>query len=361
MPLFTTATSVAAVGSVTAIILRRRISRKWISFRDNQTDLTNKTIVITGGNVGLGYEAAKDFSRRNGNVVIACRNVGKGKEAAKLITSSTGKDNIECLELDLASLASVRKFISKLQSEPKFSSIHALVCNAGVWIPPPKDEDENDSITTTTTTKTKTTDGFEMHFGVNHLSHFLLARSLQDQLARSGDGRIVFVASSLMKSGQIDMESKDFVHNMRKKKEEPGKKSRSFAPTAYCDTKLMNVLTCKHLSTILPPSITTYSVCPGFCRTSLGRNVSFSFPKKVLIAPLMLMIQRTSNQGAQNIIHATIEDKEKLQSGMMYRDGEIGTEHMEYADSLGEDLAEKLFNLSEQLLTRDDDDDNSRD
>lgn len=295
--------------------------------------------------MGLGYEVAKDFSRRNGNVVIACRNVGKGKEAAKSITSSTGKDNVECLELDLASLASVRDFISKMQSEPKFSSIHALVCNAGVWIPSPKDEKD--------ITKTTTKDGFEMHFGVNHLSHFLLARSLQDQLARSGDGRIVFVASSLMKSGKIDMESKDFVHNMRKEKEEPGKKSRSFAPTAYCDTKLMNVLTCKHLSKILPPSITTYSVCPGFCRTSLGRNVSFSFPKKLLVAPLMLMIQRTSTQGAQNIIHATIEDKDKLQSGMMYRDGEIGTEHMEYANSLGEDLPEKLFNLSDQLLNKD--------
>ncbi len=292
--------------------------------------------------MGLGYEAAKDFSRRNGNVIIACRNVTKGEEAAKSIAKSTGNDNVECLELDLASLASVKEFITKIQSDPKYSSIDALVCNAGVWIP-----DTGDGMP-------KTKDGYEMHFGVNHLSHFLLATSLEKQLANSGDGRIVFVASSLMRSGKLDMAAQDFVHEGRKKVEvdEPGqkKKKSSFGPPpAYCDTKLMNALTCKHLSTILPPTVTTYSVCPGFCRSSLGRSVSVSFMQKILVTPVMLLIQRSAAQGAQNIVHATIEDKGKLQSGAMYKDGEVSSELNEYMSTFGDDC-KKLFELSERLV-----------
>ena len=243
---------------------------------------------------------------------------------------------MECLNLDLTSLASVKDFINKVRSEPKYSSVHGLVCNAGVWIP----EDEKKIH--------RTKDGLEMHFGVNHLSHLLLSTGLAEQLSASGNGRIVFVSSSLMKSGQIDMEDRGFVRDVRKINEE---KSSSFGPpAAYCDSKLMNVLTCKHLSTLLPPSVTTYAVCPGFCRSSLGRNVQTRFYQRLLLAPVMLMIQRSPQLGAQNIIFATIEDKDQLKSGTLYKDGEVAEEHMDYVASFGDDLPRQFFELSEGLI-----------
>jgi NAD(P)-dependent dehydrogenase (short-subunit alcohol dehydrogenase family) len=334
MGIFTAAT-VAAITGGSTIFLRRRISRNWIDCRKIEHDLGGKVIVITGGNTGLGYETAKDLSRRNGTIVLGCRDLSSGQKAANSISKTTG-NKVECLELDLASLRSVRSFISQVQSA--HPSINVLICNAGVWVPMEK--------------KNKTKDGFETHFGINHLSHFLICRSLTEQLATSGNGRIVFVSSSLSKSGKLDFESKDFIHEGRKDvsdSDTPKKKSYS-APTGYCDSKLMNAITSRYLSTILPPSVATYTICPGFCRSSLGRHVSIPFYQKLMVAPLMSMIQRTTVQGSQNSIFAVIEDKGKLESGAFYRDGKISNEHTDYIDSLGTDLPRNLFELSETLL-----------
>lgn len=328
-----------AVGSLAAILgastlyyLRRRISNPWIDMHSTTFDLSGKIIVVTGGNVGLGFEAAQDFARRNARVILGCRNLAKGQQAVQAIVEATGNDAVECLELDLASLASVRNFSSNIKS--KYPPIHALVLNAGVWFPMKEYK--------------KTSDGFEIHFGVNHLAHFEMARLLLDHMAEEPGARIIFVASSLAKSGKIDFEAQEFVRTGRQPANEQEKKS--FAPTGYCDSKLMNALTCRQLSTKLPPHVTTYAVCPGFCRSSLGRHVSFPLYQKVLITPLMLMIQRTTVQGAQNIVFVTVEDESKLQNGGFYRDGEIQKEVSDYVDSLGSDAPERLWELSEKLV-----------
>ena len=332
MGIFTT-TTLAAIGGST-ILLRRRISRNWIDCRKVNHDLEGKVIVITGGNSGLGFETAKDLSRRNGTIILGCRDLSSGQKAANSISKTTG-NKVECLELDLSSLSSVHSFVSQIQSA--HPSINVLICNAGVWIPMEKES--------------KTKDGFESHFGINHLSHFLLCRSLTEQLANSGDGRIVLVSSSLSKSGKIDVESKDFIYDGRKEDSNSTAKKKKFsAPTGYCDSKLMNAVTCRYLSTILPSTIGTYAVCPGFCRSSLGRNVSVPFYQKLMVAPIMSMIQRTAVQGSQNSIFAVIEDKGKLESGAFYRDGKISSEHTEYIDSLGTELPKNLFDLSETLI-----------
>lgn len=362
--------SLAAFFGIGGIYLRRRVSRNWIDYRKlGPTDLNGKVVVITGANAGLGYESAKEFAKRNGTVVLACRDTAKAEEAAKRIAKATGSKSLDCMEVDLGSLDSVKSFSSKLTT--KYPSIYALICNAGVWVP--MDEER------------KTGDGYEVHFGVNHLGHFALINAVVDHMAKSKEDhcRIVLVSSGLLKSGKIDMDKQDFVYDGRKilpetavhvadegttrvtddageallpnenKKKE--KNHASFAPTGYCDSKLMNALTCRHLAMMLgktAPHVSTYTVCPGFCRTSLGRHVSFPFYKKMIFAPIMLMIQRTSVQGAQNIIHTTLEDKDKMQSGAMYRDGEVAKDETEFMDLLDKDLPKHLWDLSEKLFTK---------
>lgn len=324
---------ITAVFGTTAFILRRLVSRSWIDVRKKQYhEVDGKTIVITGGAGGLGFETAKDLARRNANVIIACRTTAKGVEAATTISNATGNQNVSCVELDLSSLASVRDFISKIQT--KYESIDVLICNAGVWVPMEK--------------KLKTKDGYEIHFGVNHLSHLLIAKSLVPQLEKSvDDGRIVFVSSELMKQGTItDLES-----TIYEGRQIGATQKKSFLPTGYFDTKLMNALTCKYMTTILPPTVSTYAVCPGFCRTSLGRNIVTPLHEKILVAPIMLMIQRTQIQGAQNICFAAMESKDKLVSGGMYRDGELMKDQMDYMEGIGGfSEAKKLWDVSEGLL-----------
>lgn len=138
-----------------------------------------QTVIITGGNTGLGYECAKQIAKFDNNyyVVLACRNASKAKQAVNSLIQETKNNNIPSMELDLSSLESVRNFIGNL-SKMDLPPLYALVCNAGVQF-----------IDDTHYTK----DGFESTFGVNHLGHFLLANLLLEQMIP--EGRIVMVSS----------------------------------------------------------------------------------------------------------------------------------------------------------------------
>mmetsp|Transcript_18761 Transcript_18761/g.46475 ORF Transcript_18761/g.46475 Transcript_18761/m.46475 type:complete len:359 (+) Transcript_18761:236-1312(+) len=343
----------AAILGASALLLRRSVARKWIDYRSCQRDkdLTAKVYVITGGNTGLGYETAKDLAERGATVVIACRDMEKGYEAMETIMKATDNPDVECLELDLGSLASVREFVKTIQAHKQYSTIDGLILNAGVWVPPETattDDSEAEPLAPAeSSSPQKTQDGYEIHFGVNHLGHYLLANSLVENVKKSGDGRIVFVASSLLKSGKLNFEAYDHIYSARQIP--PGEK-KGFAPPAYCDSKLFNALTCKQLATTLPSEVTTYSVCPGFCRSELNRNVNISMAVKMLAAPIMMLIQRTTVQGAQNIVFAALEDKENLKSGACYADGEIAKEPTKHIDSFGIKGTKSLWAVSDMLV-----------
>jgi NAD(P)-dependent dehydrogenase (short-subunit alcohol dehydrogenase family) len=145
----------------------------------SKKDSGKRTVIITGGNSGLGYECAKNIARDSDDnyIVLACRNSEKTRAAVKSLIEETGNDNIAALEIDLSSLESVRNFVKAFLNSD-FPSLYAVVCNAGVQI-----------VKGTRYTE----DGFEMTFGVNHLAHFLLVNML---LGAIGDkGRIVIVSS----------------------------------------------------------------------------------------------------------------------------------------------------------------------
>ena len=139
-----------------------------------------KTIIITGGNSGLGFECAKTIANANQgwHIILACRNIERGTQATEAITKETGNKNVSFLKLDLASLESVRNFVIEFQSH-NLSPLHALVCNAGL---------------TGNKLTEYTKDGFELTFGVNHLGHFLLTNLLFPYFTEPA--RIVVVSSN---------------------------------------------------------------------------------------------------------------------------------------------------------------------
>lgn len=303
----------------------------------------------------MGFETAKDLAGRigNGKIILACRNYENGESAASMIRESSGNLNVECMRLDLASSDSIRQFASDLTKRNEDSEeqldISALICNAGVWVPMEQ--------------KRKTEEGYEIHFGVNHLGHFSLVQSLLPIMKKSKleDRRIVFVSSSLLKSGKLDMQKRDFIHDGRSDEdvvetnETKKKKRKSFAPTGYCDSKLMNALTCRQLALELQNqnqqeqqtsnTITTYAVCPGFCKSHLGRSVA----TPLFVRGIMRLFQRTSAQGAQNIVLVTMEDREKLVSGALYQDGKIEDGTTSVLEGVGMDAQKELWDLSKEL------------
>jgi NAD(P)-dependent dehydrogenase (short-subunit alcohol dehydrogenase family) len=181
---------------------------KWTA--DDLPDLAGKTIVITGANSGIGYEAAVQFARKRAAVVLACRSVDKGRAAADQIEARTPGAAVEVLELDLASLASVRAFAERFRGAHR--ELHVLVNNAGVMALPYR----------------RTADGFEMQFGTNHLGHFALTGLLLDSLLATG-GRVVTVSSGAHRIGDIRFDDLQWEHGYGKWR-------------AYGQSKLANLL-----------------------------------------------------------------------------------------------------------------------
>ena len=142
--------------------------------------MEKRTVIVTGGNSGLGYQCAKNIAMKDKNytLVLACRNPEKAAKAIQDMKAETENENIYSVALDLASLESVRAF-KELYKKESFPPLYSIVCNAGLNRTPLE----------------YTKDGFEMTFGVCHLGHFLLVNEMLDMVAE--DGRIVFVASDM--------------------------------------------------------------------------------------------------------------------------------------------------------------------
>ena len=138
------------------------------------------TIIITGGNRGLGYETAlalaADTSR---TIVLAGHNSASTAAAAQRIQSITGNTQVEAMRLDLAELASVRTFAADFKSR-NLPPLTTLICNAGV---------------SKISVQERSVDGFEITFAVNHLGHYLLTTLLLDSL--QAPARIIFVSSGV--------------------------------------------------------------------------------------------------------------------------------------------------------------------
>ena len=211
--------------------------------------INGKTVIITGANTGIGKETAIDLAGRNARVILACRSVEKGEKAAVEVREKSKNDNVIFQQLDLASLASVRQFATKiLKQEPR---IDILINNAGVAI--------------ATGPYPKTEDGFEMQFGVNHLGHFLLTNLLLDRLKEAPSGRILTLTSRVIHYASAKIHFHDI------------NSERSYERfEIYAQSKVANVLFTRALANRLEgtdATVTANAVDPGLVYTDLMRHM----------------------------------------------------------------------------------------
>lgn len=226
---------------------------------DRLPDLTGKTFLITGGNSGIGFEAAKILGGAGGNVVLACRNPAKAESAvADLATTARGE--VTTIALDLSDLSSVRKAADEIRA--RHDRLDALINNAGIMQTP----------------ETRTVDGFELQLATNHLGHFLLAGLLLD-LVEKACGRIVVVSSIAHKFGTIHRDDLML--------------EKAYSPThAYSQSKLANLMFALELDRRLrarnSPAM-AIACHPGYANTALqdtGPSGLLNFAYKFL-NPLM--------------------------------------------------------------------------
>ncbi len=226
--------------------------------------MTNKTVIITGANSGIGLEAAVGLAAQHANVVLACRNPDKGEAARVAIVRRAGAGTVAVMQLDLASLDSIRSFAK--EALDRFPRIDVLLNNAGI----------------VSRRREVTVDGFEQTFGVNHLGHFLLTSLLCDRITSTAGARIVTVASHAHKfaRGGLDFDDLQSEHGYK-------------AMRVYGKSKLANILFTRELARrIEATGATANCVHPGFVASNFGRSDPFGNLTMMLAKPFALSPER---------------------------------------------------------------------
>src|SRR6056297_1906819 len=148
------------------------MSRNWTV--EEVPSMTDETVVVTGANSGIGYEATRVFADRGATVVMACRSVARGERAADGVRDAVPDADLDVRKCDLGDLDSVAAFADGVTTD--YDGLRVLCNNAGVMAIP----------------RQQTADGFETQFGVNHLGHFALTGHLLERLIESdGETRVV--------------------------------------------------------------------------------------------------------------------------------------------------------------------------
>ena len=144
---------------------------------DDVADQSGKTFVVTGANSGLGFEITRVLAARHARVIMACRSKSNADEAMMRILKLTPAAELQFLACDQGDIDSIRTAAASFANGPK---IDVLINNAG----------------TMQAKLVRTKQGFEQHFGINHLGSFALTSLLLPKLAEAPAPRVIITGST---------------------------------------------------------------------------------------------------------------------------------------------------------------------
>jgi len=215
----------------------------WIN--ENLQSQKGKTILVTGGNSGIGYYAALALAKAGADVIIAGRNAKRVDQAVRDIKAESIEGSVDAGIVDLASLKSVQEYAEQFRT--KYSRLDVLINNAGVMMPP----------------EGVTEDGFESQFGINFIGHFALTGRLYDMLKSTPGSRVVTLSSIAHRGAQIDFE------NLRLEKPYDTRRE-------YYQSKLADIIFALELgrrSDAQRDGVVSVACHPGFTKTELQRHL----------------------------------------------------------------------------------------
>ena len=281
-------------------------------------DLGGRTIVVTGGNSGIGKEAAVELAAIGASVVVAARNRAKGEAALAEITSRSGSERVELADLDLASMKSIHAFADGFLAS--HDRLDVLLNNAGL----------------TLRKRAETTDGFEMVFGVNHLGHFLLTALLRDRLVESAPARVINVASDAHRFARGGLDFDDLMATKR------------FRPfLTYSRSKLANILFTRELARRLDGTgVTANSLHPGFVASNFAREGDTgALGNLAMIAGRPFAI--SSAKGAETSVFLASSAEVEGVTGQYFAKSALAQPSGAAED---DEAASRLWSVSEQLV-----------
>lgn len=285
------------------------LKSQYTSLPHPSADLTDKVVIVTGANVGLGLEASRHFVRQNAaKVILACRSLAKARAAAADIEKSTGRKGVvETWEVDLNSYASVKAFCKKAET---LERLDIVVENAGVAIG-----------------KYVEVEGMEMTIQTNVIATFFMAVLLLPILRASAEKhkiqpRLVIVASdahfmvwdlSMICHCQLTSQQASFPEQdapaifsaLNNSKNQPDK---------YNTSKLLEVLVVRELAAHMTqpadpaPKIILNCLTPGLCESDLLRHAPLGI---VLVARVgKMLLARSTEVGSRTLFAASVAGEE---------------------------------------------------
>jgi len=275
--------------------------------------LTDKVVLVTGANSGIGLEASVKLARMGAQLVMVGRNRAKVDAAVAEVTQRAGSQLVTSMLCDFSSQAAIRSLADEFRRS--HTRLDVLVNNAG----------------SVSDRRQVTVDGLEQTFAVNHLGYFLLTNLLLDLLKAAAPARIVNVSSVGHRRGDLDFEDLQYEKGYQ-------------IMRAYRRSKLGNVLFTRELAKRLAGTgVTVNSLHPGEVATNIWTHAPW-FTKPLLAVVKLFMI--TSEQGGDTIVHLATSPEVEGKTGGYYEKNRLVE-----AAPLGQDdtLAEKLWRVSASL------------
>jgi NAD(P)-dependent dehydrogenase (short-subunit alcohol dehydrogenase family) len=294
----------------------------------NIPNLAGRRAIVTGANSGLGFQTSLELARHGAAVVLACRDQERGNQALGQLRAQLPDADSTLATLDLADLASVRRFAEGYAATHK--TLDLLVNNAGVMAIP----------------RRLTVDGFEMQFGTNHLGHFALTGRLFPLIAATPKARVVTVSSAAHRAGQIDFTDLQ------------GERKYGLW-SAYGQSKLANLLFAFALQRKVDAAgldVLSVAAHPGFAATNLvaagPRMGGHAMLERLFRAGTRLVAQSDAKGALPTLYAATADD---VAGGAYYGPGGIAEQRgyprrvASSPQANDEATAQRLWHVSEEL------------
>lgn len=293
-------------------------------------NLKGKTVLVTGGNSGLGYEAVKMFVEKEADIIIGARSKEKADEVIKEILTDYPNTKVEFIPLDLSKKTSIKEFATDFLA--KYNKLDILLNNAGVM----------------TTPYIKTEQDLEFQQGINHFGHFYLTGLLFKLLKDTPNSRIVNVSSIAHRFGTMNF--KDLMYENSKYKKS----------LAYSRSKLENLLFTYELASRIEEKGYDIKVCvahPGVAKTDLGRYIRDQKASGKAINFFQKFFSHTAKEGALSLFRACTDTEAKSGDffGPSKSFGTKGAPHKAKSNkrSHNKKLQKQLWDYSEEKMNFD--------
>lgn len=242
--------------------------------------MQGKTVLITGADGDIGRNTVQGIALKGARIVMACLDAQLAEPVRDEIVRQTGNNDIEIMQLDLASQTDIRRFAAEFAA--RYDRLDVLINNAGVF----------------SLKRFETEDGLERTMGINYFGHYLLTTLLLPVIKRGKNGRIINISSSSYKQATFDPDNLQTRGNYKTGME------------AYSLSKLAIVLLTQEMAEHLQDTgITVNAVHPGHVATGIWNM--WEHPKwyQRLFIKILNLFLISPDKGALTSIYLACSDE----------------------------------------------------